>query len=212
MISQGLFSWLLKAAIIFTGLYLFIIGAIAPDKIATLVAPVGFVSGAILIIFGYLDRTIWRWPWIHGWLKAAPISEGTWKGEFQSSYIDPVTKEVIPPREIYAVVRQTLSAVSVKMFTDRMASDTLVATFIREKDTCQIAATYESIPKLQFRDDSPIHRGGFLITVTGTPTNQMEGHYWTDNKTRGTIIFTQRHSQLTDTFESARSLFSPATN
>lgn len=212
MISQKLFTFLLYVALGINALYLLITGVILPPQAFKAFAAFGFVIGAVLLIFGSLDRHIWRWRFVHGWLHAAPDTQGTWKGELQSHWVDRGTGARPAPIEVYAVVRQTFSTVSIRMFTVQSSSESLVATLQGEKGSRQILATYRSTPDLAYRDKSPIHFGGFLLGVVGTPPQTLKGHYWTDRNTQGEFTFSQRKYALAESFETAKALFVATTS
>jgi hypothetical protein len=206
-ISQKLFRALLWLAILLNGCYLIVTGVVLPPQASKLFAPVGLVTGFTLLLLAVLNCHLWRWRLVHKLLGAAPDMQGTWKGEIRSQWLNPQTGENPPPIECYMVVRQTLSEISIKVFTMESASDTLATSIIIENGSHQILATYRNTPDLKHRNRSPIHFGGFLLHIIGCPPQTLKGHYWTDRNTQGEICVSHPKANLAESFDTAHNLF-----
>ena len=207
MISQKLFIWLLKLAVVLVGLYLIYTGVIAQTQALKIFTPIGVVTSAIGAVLMALENVLWRWPLISSLVGAPPDIKGTWKGELNSLWIDPDTGKTPPTIEIYAVIKQTLHSVSIQMFTKESASATLTANIQEEKGAQCLWATYSNQAKLEIRLKSPIHRGSFQLKIIGSPTNCLEGDYWTDRNSRGTVKFSHKNPKLAESLETAQQLF-----
>ena len=66
-----------------------------------------------------------------------PDLQGTWEGELQSTWINPETKQGIPPLKMVLVIRQSFSSVSCTMFTKESESYSRAAQIaVEEGDGC----------------------------------------------------------------------------
>lgn len=155
-------------------------GFIKPISIISLLLP--------LFLFGFEH---WGWRWV-GVLTEHPDLRGTWTGTFQSNYVDPDTNEQIGPREVFMVIHQTYSGLHLRQLTSESSSVTLAATLVDEPDGRHtIWGVFRNQPKIELRERSPIHRGGLQLNVTGPEEDQLEGEYWTDRGTHGSLALTR---------------------
>lgn len=207
MISQKLFRGLLTSVVVLSGLYLVVTGVVPPDKSLKILTPIGFVTASTMGLEWLLNHHLWRWRFVHRLLKAAPDAQGTWKGELHSHWLDEVGQRPATI-EIYAVVRQTLTTVSVRMFTAESSSETVSASIKSEDGSGQILATYRNTPDLDYQQKSRTHFGSFLLKITGAPAQTLKGHYWTDRNSNGEFMFSEHKSALVGDFQAAQSLFS----
>lgn len=53
------------------------------------------------------------------------------------------------------------------------------------------------------REISPIHYGGLLLGIEGNPPCYLEGHYWTDRKTKGELRFKKLSRKIFENFTQA---------
>lgn len=170
------------------------------------IRPFGLVVGIIAGIVTFFVKWAWAWPIFQGWYVKRPDIRGTWEVTLQSNWINPETGEGIPPIRGYIAVRQTLTGLSLRLMTSESRS-CLVAHSIELEDDgiYRIAAIYRNEPRLELQGDrSEIHYGSLLLEVFGAPPESMEGHYWTDRSTRGSLRVGHRRMEVKDTFESAR--------
>lgn len=164
---------------------------------------------AVLIALAAFDRYLWSWLLLRRLGGSIPDLRGTWKTTLRSSWVNPETSAPAAPIEAYMVVRQTFSTLSLRLMTAESASELLSVQLLRSADeTFRVAAIYRNEPKVEVRHRSEIHYGGMLLTIQGDPTSRMEGHYWTDRKTRGDILLEDRDPRIFLTFEEARAAFS----
>ena len=67
-----------------------------------------------------------------------------------------------------------------------------------------ISYAYLNEPALALQQTrSRIHHGAAMIKIIGDPATRLEGNYWTDRKTTGTLTFEAHNPQIAQTFEQA---------
>jgi hypothetical protein len=111
-------------------------------------------------------------------------------------------------------VRQTFSSLSMRLMTPESASWLIAHNIVRSNDGMfQVAGVYMNRPNLPLRGErSEIHYGAILLDVQGRPPSALEGHYWTDRHTRGTMRLTRKEAKTFATFEEARRAFGEASS
>lgn len=181
-----------------------------PVLSADLVKPFGTVVGIITLVTTLFNKYAWSWKIFKGWYVKRPDLRGTWKVELKSSWVDPKTKKVKPPIHGYAVIRQSLTFLSVRLMTKESRS-VLVAHSIEQQeddDLFKLIGVYRNEPKIELQGvSSEIHHGSFSLEVHGSPVYEMQGHYWTDRATKGGMKLSARTNKLYDTYEHAESGF-----
>lgn len=162
------------------------------------------IVGILLIIF---DKWLWMIPVLYPWFVSTPDLSGTWNGKIISSWIDVKTGEPIPSIDAFLVIYQTYSSINIRLITRESKSDLLSGNFIQNASgPTKIAGVYNSIPNSLLRDSSPIHYGGLLLEVHNGEKIILDGEYWTDRNTKGTLYLDKRMKKTCDNFESALSL------
>lgn len=192
---------ILGAAVFVWGVVLYISGIelswdyIKPYSIAVTLVGVGVAS---------FEKAVWAWRVVSS-LHNVPYLKGTWHVELQSTYKDPVTQERRPPVIGYAAIRQTYSTISIRLMTKDSNSALIASDLVRRSDgTYELAGVYQSDPQVHLRgSESEIHYGAFKLRLVGAPVNRIEGHYWTDRNTGGTIIYSSWVPEIADSFEEA---------
>jgi SMODS-associating 2TM, beta-strand rich effector domain len=170
--------------------------------------PFSAVVGILVLLLAAFDLWAWRLRFLQGWFVPRPDIRGTWSVELRSDWKDPTTNAVIAPIAAYLVVRQTFSALSLRMLTPESSSELLAAEISKAADgTYRLAGVYRNEPKLAVRDRSPIHYGAITLEIQGDPVKDLAGHYWTDRSTRGELRSRGRHTRIASSFDDARSLF-----
>jgi hypothetical protein len=173
---------------------------------AAWMGPLGSVVGVLMLLLAGFDKWLWRLKFLYPWFVDVPNINGTWKGELVSTWTDPKTGQHVPPIEVYLLVKQTFSTLQMRMMTKESASELLAGAIIKEGTTVTATGLYRNIPKLNHRDRSPIHYGGILVHVQGIDAEgglRLEGQYWTDRKTDGTLLFHDRTDKVFDDFDRA---------
>lgn len=174
------------------------IGSVA----ATFGTVVSVVYGAVIVFARYL----WAWPLFRGWLVKRPDLRGTWEATLHSDWIDPATQQTVAPVEAYVVVRQTLTSLSMRLFTEKSRSILIAHAIELEPDGLfTLSAMYRNSPKIEYQGvESAIHHGALLIEVHEVKPRRLDGHYWTDRRTRGTIAMSHKNADHYSSFEEAK--------
>ncbi|MEI5638524.1 MULTISPECIES: hypothetical protein [unclassified Pseudoalteromonas] len=182
-----------------------------PVLSADFVKPFGTVVGVITLFVTLFNKYMWSWKIFKGWYVKRPDLRGTWKVELRSSWVDPETKKQIPPIYGYAVIRQSLTFLSVRLMTKESRS-VLVAHSIEQQeddDLFKLVGVYRNEPKIELQGvRSEIHHGSFALDVHGSPVYELQGHYWTDRGTKGGMTLSDKAEKLYDTYEHAEREFS----
>ena len=181
-----------------------------PVLSADFVKPFGTVVGVITLFVTVFNKYMWSWKIFKGWYVKRPDLRGTWKVELKSSWIDPETNKEILPIYGYAVIRQSLTFLSVRLMTKESRS-VLVAHSIEQQeddDLFKLVGVYRNEPKIELQGvRSEIHHGSFALEVHGSPVYEMQGHYWTDRATKGGMKLSDKVEKLYDTYEHAEREF-----
>ncbi len=176
---------------------------------ADFLRPFGIVVGTISFVVVMFSKYAWSWKIFKGWYVNRPDLRGTWKVELKSNWIDPETNESIPPIIGYAMIRQSLTALSIRLKTKESHSKLIAHSIEKEQDGLfRVAAIYRNEPKIGLQGgSSEIHHGSFSLEIYGDPVSLMEGHYWTDRCTKGSMKLTNHRKELYDTYEQATSSY-----
>lgn len=159
------------------------------------------VLGLTVLTF---DKWLWGFSFLHPWFVDRPYIRGTWKGTLVSHWIDPTTNKPSDPVVVYLVVRQSFSAIHLRLLTRESSSESLANNIPKDPDgVYSIASIYRNTPKIAHRPVSEIHHGGAMLHVLGDPVLALEGHYWTDRGSLGEFRFQEKSERLYFDFETA---------
>ncbi|PKN52844.1 MAG: hypothetical protein CVU55_06385 [Deltaproteobacteria bacterium HGW-Deltaproteobacteria-13] len=131
----------------------------------------------------------WRLPIFKGWLVPFPDIEGTWKGTFQSTWVDSISGQKPPLKEVSIAIKQTFSNISCLMYTDESDSYSTTAQIIEDDESgvFRLSYNYTNRSRANVRDRSAIHDGAAILKIILEPNKKLEGEYWTSRKTTGDI-------------------------
>jgi hypothetical protein len=155
--------------------------------------PFTLVVSVQAALAGLVSAHLWRYRPINGWLVSRPDLRGTWKCDLISDGEDPMTRERQPPIACYAGVTQSLFRLNLHLMTPESNSDLLAHAIrpVRDSTGYEVAGLYRSRPDVHLRNKrSDIHLGALLLETHGPARlrpQRLEGEYWTDRKTRGTM-------------------------
>lgn len=170
------------------------------------VKPFSIVVGAITLFVAFFNKYLWSWKIFRGWYVRRPDLRGTWLVEIKSSWVNPATGKTIDPIFGYAVIRQSLTSLSLRLMTKESKS-VLVAYSIdhqEDEDLFKLVGVYRNEPKIELQGvRSEIHHGAFALEIHGTPVYELQGHYWTDRGTKGSMQLTNKVNKLYDSYEQA---------
>lgn len=174
-----------------------------------MLVPFSGVVGAVSIVLLIFDKWIWHWLIFRGWLINRPYLKGTWRAEIVSDWVDPATGKVVGPITAYMVIRQTASTISFRLLAAESRSETVSAGIETCPDgTFEINYAYRNKPRAEYRHRSEVHYGAILLVADCAVPDRLEGEYWTDRKTTGSVVLTDRSKALAANFVGAESLFS----
>jgi len=133
--------------------------------------------------------------------RALPDLSGTWQGFIESNWVDPATGRTVPPIPAYYVIRQAGATLRVRLLTATAHSDLLAGRMVREEQETLLSGVYRNEPDAGTTRGSPPHYGAILVHVRG---DRLEGTYWTDRGTRGSLRFGRRRPGLARDWEDAQ--------
>lgn len=166
------------------------------------------VTGVLLVLLAAFDLYLWRLPILRSWFVKRPLLDGTWRAEIHSNWKNPETGRTIDAISGFMVARQTFSRLSLRLLTPESQSEILGAEVLRSDDgSYRIIGVYRNEPRLGVRDRSPIHYGGLVLQVVGTPPVRLAGHYWTDRDTAGEVALSDRRAVHIDDMTSGADLY-----
>src|SRR5712692_4644979 len=175
-------------AIIYTAVAVWaIVLLVSGQKLSSnLLRPVSMVTSIVVLLSIAFELWLWKLPFLHGWLVKRPVIEGTWRAELRSNWKDPASGAVIPPVEGYVVIRQSLLNLSLRLLTKESSSRLVGTEIVCSVDGLYcVSGVYRNEPRYQDRSHSEIHFGAVWLQVIDTPTQMLEGHYWTDRNSAG---------------------------
>ena len=172
-----------------------------------LLRPLSSVTSAVVLLSIAFELWLWKLPLLHGWFVKRPVIEGTWRAQLRSNWKD-ASAAAIQPIEGYVVIRQTLLSLSMRLMTKESASHLVGTEIVCAADGLYcVSGVYRNEPRFQDRTHSQIHFGAVWLRVTDTPTQIIEGHYWTDRNTAGEMRLTEKQREQFQDFESAQAFY-----
>jgi hypothetical protein len=157
------------------------------------------VSADGFLVFFFI-KWAWKWKRFQGWLVPFPDLNGTWQGTIQTSWKD-ASGGTPGPIPVILTIKQTLVHLSCVMRTAEMESHSYVEGFHidGERQLRRLCYSYTSRPKTSLRDRSAPHDGTILFSIIGKAVRKLEGEYWTQRQTTGTVIVVFKTKELLDT-------------
>lgn len=172
-----------------------------------LLRPLSSVISAVVLLSIAFELWLWKLPLLHGWFVKRPVIEGTWRAQLRSNWKD-ASGAIIQPIEGYVVIRQTLLSLSMRLMTKESASHLVGTEIVCAADGLYcVSGVYRNEPRYQDRTHSQIHFGAVWLRVIDTPTQMLEGHYWTDRNAAGEMQLTEKRREKFQDFESARAFY-----
>lgn len=171
-------------------------------------APLSGTVATISLIAVCFERWAWRWRIFRGWLVGRPDFAGTWRCRLRSTYRDPESGEPVE-KAAYAVIRQTLTTLSFRLYTDSARSHSIAEKIhSSDGDLFSLTVAYQNVPEVELRGgQSAIHYGCSHFDHIDHDADTLSGHYWTDRGTAGSIVLKERVGELASSFDAARKLF-----
>lgn len=177
------YIFVLLMVFIFIGVYFFVRDIFSINFIKSCITTSVLIMGILVYLF---NRFFWKFKIFYGNIVLIPDLNGIWEGIIESNWINPDTKEKIPPIKAKLKIKQTLFHISCKMETKEMKSNSIIAGYIIDKDNqiMQLCYIYTSKPLQTIQDRSRIHDGTVIFDIE---EKRLIGNYWTGRNTSGTI-------------------------
>lgn len=145
------------------------------------------------LVWLYLNH-LWKLPLLNK-IHGVPNVNGRYKGKIFSSYNGQETEY-----ECFLELKQTLTNLSVSLFTSRSSSYSLIANMIKnEHENWGLAYIYSNTPKTTQQSDSDMrcHQGFATFDIFG---KKLEGNYFNHSRERQTyglikVTFEQRKTK-----------------
>ncbi|OZF33771.1 hypothetical protein [Rhodococcus sp. 14-2483-1-2] len=162
----------------------------------------GFLPTVLALLFGAYDTYAWHWgPLLR--LARQPYLVGTWHGELTSYRRDDDGVPIDSTHEVFFVIRQTLTTISITMISAESKSRSAAAQVVQHQaQDFSVQYQYQNEPRLEFRQaGSATHTGGSSIELGGLRPMTLTGEYWTARETRGTYQASRVGKDLVNTFD-----------
>ena len=168
--------------------------------------PYGLVVSTLSFVVVIFERWGWAGKFLHGWFVKRPDLRGSWCVDLKSEWVNPETGKKVAPIVCYMAVRQSLTTLSMRLMTAESNSWFIAHKIVEENDgVFLVTGVYTNTPKLELRGDrSEIHYGALLLRVLGDPPISLEGHYWTDRNSHGSMRLSNKKTAIFSTYEEAR--------
>ncbi len=176
----------------------------------SLLKPFGATTAAVTAVSVLFEKYFWRWKYFRGWLVERPFLGGTWRAILHSTYEEDGVR--VSPKEVFVVIRQSMSTMTFRLYSDRAKSHSLAESIFRERtDMYALSVSYQSDPSIDQRNgESEIHYGAALFTHIADEPARLEGHYFTDRNTAGSLKLIERKNVYPSSYGEAREHFPPA--
>lgn len=137
-----------------------------------------------LLLFTIFIKRLWRCK-IFRFIIPIPYLGGEWDGILRYNW-----KGQEGEKTIKLIIRQSLFHIQFTITTDESISRSCSASFNidESRDENEVIYSYYNQPSITHRNHSPIHYGAARLNIVDNNT-KLEGHYWTDRKTVGELIF-----------------------
>lgn len=177
---------------------------------ASMLRPYGIVVAVVTLLALLFESVLWRLPIIRSLVVKRPPIAGTWRTTLVSNYPQPDGSLTV--KTVYIVIAQSMTRLSVRMFTDTAHSRSLAERISSSQNDAlfELAVVYQNFPNIEHRlpdSSGRIHFGALLIPNVPYSAETLSGHYWTDRRTEGKLKLEERRPQLASSYESARKLF-----
>ena len=148
----------------------------------SLAKAVASASSVVILMLLAFDRVLWRMPGFRR-LHHRPVLHGTWKTELRTSY-EARKDETI---RCYLVIDQKFSRLCARMLFDRSRSSSVSGDIVRENGRCVLYYIFRSDKNALEPPSNPPSRGAADLTIAMEPSLHLEGDYWMEVGTKGTM-------------------------
>lgn len=150
--------------------------------------------------------TYWWTFWPFNKLFYRPNINGTWAGKLISDYKD-ASGNGTPPIDFYIVIRQSFIRIHFTTLTKDFVGLSYAETFTLDKDTGLKSIAYLYRKDTSQLDDNTLREGATeLRLILSKDEKRLEGKYWSNIKTQGSISVRFLNCKKVDSYEHAKKL------
>lgn len=146
----------------------------------------------------------WKWP-ILNLIFYRPNLNGTWTGKLNSDWKD-TSGNSMDPIEFHIVVRQNFLRIHFTTFTCNFIGMSYAETIRLDKDKGLKNVAYMYRKDTTGNDDKILLEGATELRLIKSDINKLQGIYWSNRKTNGTIDVSFMSKKHVDSFECANKL------
>ena len=136
----------------------------------------GEAIGVTIILIALYEKFLWKINPFESMPKLACRYKGIVKSTFDNI-----------ERPARLIIKQTLTTVHITLITKESKSQSLTTSIDEIFGEMQLTYCYLNTPKNEVRSRSDIHYGSATLSLSNL--KKIEGHYYTDRKTTGDMIF-----------------------
>lgn len=170
-----------------------------------------FIKGVSMSIT--ITTLFWTFYFTYGWklryigtLFYRPNLNGTWKGYITSDWRNE-NGDTIEPKEIFIVIRQSFIRIHFTTLTDTFVGSSYSETLNLKKAIGLKNVVYLYRKETSQKNDEDLREGATeLRLIVGENCKQLNGKYWTNTKTQGTIEVQHVSNEYVDSYKFAKEL------
>jgi len=121
-----------------------------------------------------------------------PFLGGEWEGIMKSDYIDPDTQKRVDEMQVRLQILHSFDKIHVKMTTDKAYSSSHSADVTTENSEQKFLNYIYSGIADKNKEKNPRHYGASRLRILFEEEIFLEGTYWTDRKTAGTVVYSRK--------------------
>lgn len=131
------------------------------------------------------SKLAWTHRWL-AWLLGRRRVHGLWWGELRTEFLPTQAEKQMDPIRIAFVIKQTYFFLSIQSYTSTQPAHSTLETLIVDSRSARAQLQYVfEMQRLKFGEDKITTGYGDLRLTAGD--TRLEGHYWTNSPTRGSI-------------------------
>ncbi len=174
----------------------------SPARVLIQSAFTGIGAPPLLVLA--LSKLAWTRKWL-SWLLGRRMVHGLWWGDLRTDFRPAGASEAMAPIPIAFVIKQTYFFLSIQSYTATQPAHSTQESLVVEprSERARLQYVFE-MQRLAFGEDK-ITFGYGDLRLTASDTH-LEGHYWTNSPTRGSIhldLVTNKFSKI-DSFADAK--------
>lgn len=148
-----------------------------------------------LAIRWVLFKWVWKWKCFRFLenLHHVPYVEGVWVGKYRSTGNEKTPPDRLEGFAELEICQPDINTLKFIRKSGESTSRSFGENIYRGDDgIIQFRYSYLSEPKAEVRERSPISYGSAILTYSRSPEH-LDGNYWTDQKTTGTLELTRKN-------------------